>query len=328
MHGILEFLLHHGYLVLLVWVFAEQGGLPLPSIPLLLAAGTLAGTGRLNFEFALLCCLAGALTADTIWYRLGHTKGIKVLQLICKISLEPDSCVRRTEGLFEKQGARSLLFAKFLPGLNTVATPLAGIFHMRFRKFILFDTLGALLWAGTFLATGYIFSGQIEEIASYSERLGGGLFVLVIGALAAYILYKFAARQKFLRDLRISRISVEDLKKKIDDGEQLTIVDLRHSLDFEADPEWIPGAFRMDAGELREKADPLPNAREVILYCTCPNEATSASVALLLRKKGIKHIRPLKGGLDAWRERGYPVEKNAAKAASGGLTVTLVTPAR
>jgi membrane protein DedA with SNARE-associated domain len=268
MHGLLEFIVRHGYLVLLAWVFAEQAGIPIPSLPLLLAAGALAGAGKLNFTVALLVCLLAAVSADTIWYELGRKKGIKILQLLCRISLEPDSCVRRTEGLFEKQGARSLLFAKFLPGLNTVATPLAGIFHMRPRKFLLFDGLGSLLWAGTFLGVGYVFSGQIGRIAEQSERLGRGLFVLLIALLAAYILYKFTARQKFLRDLRIARISVDDLKKRIDDGEDLTIFDLRHSLDFEADPETIPGAFRMDSSELQEKGDTLPRDREVILYCT------------------------------------------------------------
>jgi membrane protein DedA with SNARE-associated domain len=268
MHGMLEFLFRHGYLVLLAWVFGEQGGLPIPSIPLLLAAGALAGTGRLNLFVALLCCLTAALAADTIWYQLGRTQGIKVLQFLCRISLEPDSCVRRTEGIFEKQGARSLLFAKFLPGLNTVATPLAGIFHMRFRKFLLFDALGCLLWAGTFLGIGFIFSGEIEKIAEHAERLGGGLFVILIAALGAYIVYKYLARQKFLRDLRVARISVEELKQKIDEGEELAIVDLRHSLDFEADPETIPGAFRMDSSELQDKTDRLPHDREVILYCT------------------------------------------------------------
>jgi membrane protein DedA with SNARE-associated domain/rhodanese-related sulfurtransferase len=314
MHEMLDFLFRHGYLVLLLWVFAEQAGVPIPSIPLLLAAGALAGAGRMNFAWALLICMVAALAADTIWYQLGRIRGIRVLRLICRISLEPDSCVRRTEGLFEKRGARTLLFSKFVPGLNTVATPLAGIVQMRLPKFLLFDALGSLFWAGSFLATGYIFSDQIELIAQQAARLGSGLFVLIVGALASYILYKYVARQKFLRELRISRISVEDLKRKIDDGEELTIVDLRGSVDFEADPEWIPGAFRIDSRELKEKTDRLPHNREVILYCTCPNEATSASVALLLRKKGIKHIRPLKGGLDAWRERGYPLETNPVAA--------------
>lgn len=268
MHKIIEFLLHHGYVVLLGWVFAEQVGLPLPSFPLLLAAGALAGSHQLNFLFCLLVCMVAAVVADSIWYELGRLKGIKILQLLCKISLEPDSCVRRTEGVFSKQGARSLLIAKFLPGLGTVAPPLAGIFHMRPRRFLLFDALGSLLWAGSILGLGYAFSGEIERIAEHAAALGSWLVVILLGILAGYITYKSVARQRFLRQLRISRISVQELKEKIDAREELVIVDLRHSLDFEADPETIPGAFRMDAKELEEKTDRLPHDREVILYCT------------------------------------------------------------
>jgi membrane protein DedA with SNARE-associated domain len=268
MHATLEFLLHHGYFVLLAWVFAEQLGLPVPSLPLLLAAGALAGTGHLNFFAALLTSVLAAVSADAIWYELGRLKGIKVLQFLCKVSLEPDSCVRRTEGVFSKQGAHSLLVAKFVPGLGTVAAPLAGIFHMRPSRFVLFDVGGSFLWAGSFLGLGYLFSGQIEHIAEHAAFLGGRLLVILICALAAYIIYKWIARRRFIRELRISRITVQELKKKIDDGEDLVIVDLRHSMDFEADPETIPGAFRMDAAELQEKTDRLPLDREVILYCT------------------------------------------------------------
>jgi rhodanese-related sulfurtransferase len=178
---------------------------------------------------------------------------------------------------------------------------------MRLGRFLLYDVAGSTLWAGSFLLTGYIFSGQIEHIAARAASLGGGLLALIVGMLAGYILYKFIGRQRFLRQLRISRITVEELKGKMDDGEEVMVVDLRHPLDFEADPETIPGDFRIDAKELEEKSDRLPNDREVILYCTCPNEATSARLALLLRRQGIKHIRPLQGGLDAWRQQGYPV---------------------
>ena len=268
MHSVLEFLLHHGYAVLLAWVFAEQIGLPVPSVPILLAAGALAGSGRFNFAGSIFLSLFACLLADSSWYALGRVRGIKVLQLLCKISLEPDSCVRRTEGLFAKQGARSLVFAKFVPGLGTVAPPLAGIFHMRPSRFLLFDTFGALLWSSLYVGLGYIFSGEIERIAEHAFHLGSGLGVLVIGGLAAYIAYKFIARQRFLRELRIARITVDELKKKIDAGEELVIVDLRHSLDFEADPHTIPGAFRMDAKDLEEKDDRLPRDRDVVLYCT------------------------------------------------------------
>ena len=268
MHRTLEFLLHHGYVLLLGWVFAEQMGLPIPSMPLLLAAGALAGTGHLSFFASLFYVVFAALVADSIWYELGRRKGIRILQFLCKISLEPDSCVRRTEGVFSKQGARSLLLAKFLPGLGTVAPPLAGIFHMRPRRFLLFDAAGSLLWSGTFLGLGFVFSGEIERVAEYLASLGGWLLVLLLAAFAAYLAKKFVARQRFLRELRISRITVDELKQKIDAREELVIVDLRHSVDFEADPETIPGAFRMDSKELEEKDDRLPRDREVILYCT------------------------------------------------------------
>jgi membrane protein DedA with SNARE-associated domain len=268
MHRAFEFLIHHGYVVLLVWVFAEQVGIPIPAMPLLLAAGALAGTGNLSFFTSVFCAVLGAVAADTIWFQLGRRKGIKVLQLLCRISLEPDSCVRRTEGIFSKQGARSLLVAKFIPGLGIVTPPLAGIFHMRSRRFLLFDTMGSLLWAGAFTGLGYVFSGQIELVADRLASLGGWLVVLIVGALAAYISYKFMVRQRFLRELRIARITVDELKQKIDSGEDLVIVDLRHSLDFEAEPETIPGAMHMDAKELEEKNDRLPRDREVILYCT------------------------------------------------------------
>ena len=268
MSTILDTLLRHGYLFLAAWVFVEQAGLPLPSLPILLAAGALCGTGRMNFAAALLCGVLATVVPDILWYELGRRKGIKVVQWLCRISLEPDSCVRRTEGLFEKQGARSLLFAKFLPGLNAVATPLAGIFQMRLRKFLLFDVAGASLWVGTYLGLGYLFSGQIERIAQHAAALGGWLLVLLASALAAYIVSKFLSRQKFIRNLRVSRISVEELKEKIDAGEELSIVDLRHALDFEASPETIPGAIHLDSRALTEKSETLPRDREVVLYCT------------------------------------------------------------
>jgi membrane protein DedA with SNARE-associated domain len=268
MNNILEFLVRHGYVVLLGWVFVEQLGLPVPSVPLLLAAGALAGVGRMNILAALFITMFAALCADSLWYELGRIKGIAVLQLLCKISLEPDSCVRRTEGVFSRQGARSLIFAKFLPGVGAVAPPLAGVFHMRMARFMIFDSMGTLLWAGTFLGAGFIFSGQIEQIAAHLAYFGGHLGMVLLTAFALYIAYKFLARQRFIRALRIARITVSELKEKIDAGEEMVVVDLRHSVDFEADPQTIPGAFRMDAAELEEKNDRLPRDRDVILYCT------------------------------------------------------------
>jgi membrane protein DedA with SNARE-associated domain len=268
MHKTIEFVLRHGYLVLVTWVFAEQVGVPIPSMPILLAAGALAGRGHMNLAASLAWCVVAAVVADSIWFQLGRLKGVQVLRFLCRVSLEPDSCVRDTEDLFARRGARTLLVAKFLPGLNTVAPPLAGVVRMGAWRFLLFDALGTLLWAGTFLGLGYAFSDEIERIAERAESTGGWALVVLVAGLAGYIAYKIVRRQRLLRELRVARIGVDELKARIDSGESLVIVDLRHVLDVEADPETIPGAFRLDADELEERNDRLPRDREIILFCT------------------------------------------------------------
>jgi membrane protein DedA with SNARE-associated domain len=268
MNETLQFLARHGYSVVFVWVFGEQLGLPVPAVPLLLAAGALAGSGRMNLPAVTALAVVAAMASDSLWFQLGRRKGIKVLQLLCRISLEPDSCVRRTEGAFEKHGAKSLLIAKFVPGLNAAASPLAGIFHMSRARFLLFDALGAALWVGTFIGLGYLFANEIERVAGQALRLGGGLLAIVAAAFGGYIVWKFLKRRKFIRELRIARIQPEELKRKLDAGEDIVIVDLRHSMDFEADPETVPGAVHMDAGELDDYPDRIPRDREVVLYCT------------------------------------------------------------
>ncbi len=165
MHEIVAFLLQHGYTLLFLWVLLEQLGLPLPSAPILLAAGALSGTRQMYFSLALLYATLAAIISDVIWYEIGRRKGGAVLNLLCRISLEPDSCVRRTEGLYEKYGERSLLWAKFVPGLNTAAPPVAGMFGMPMGRFLIFDTMGSILWAGSFVGLGWIFSDQLEDVA-------------------------------------------------------------------------------------------------------------------------------------------------------------------
>ena len=268
MNESIGFLVRHGYAVLFAWVFAEQIGLPLPAAPLLLAAGALAGAGRLSLAAAMGLAIFAALLSDVLWYELGRQRGIQVLQLLCRISLEPDSCVRRTENVFARHGARSLLLAKFVPGLNTAAPPLAGIFRMRLPRFLFFDALGAVLWVSVFIGLGYLFSNQLERIGSHALTLGTWLLAILLSALAGYIAWKYFKRQRFLRELRVARITPEELKRKLDAGEDVVIVDLRHSLDFEGEPQTIPGAFRVEASELGEIHEHIPRDREVVLYCT------------------------------------------------------------
>jgi membrane protein DedA with SNARE-associated domain/rhodanese-related sulfurtransferase len=304
-----QFLINHGYVLLLGWVFAEQAGIPVPAAPLLLAAGALCALHQLNPLIAIALPVMATLTADFLWYELGRRKGVRVLQFLCKVSLEPDSCVRRTENVFAKHGARSLLVAKFIPGLNTAAQPLAGIFRMRYGRFLLFDAAGAFLYVGVFFGLGFAFSGELERIIAAASQLGKGFLVIVVAAFVSWIGFKYIRRKRFIRQLRIDRINSDELKRKLDAGEEVVIVDLRGSLDFEAEPAMIPGAVHLDVADLEHVTEQLAAAPEVILYCNCPNEVTSARMALLLRRKGVNKIRPLTGGLDGWRRQGYPVSE-------------------
>jgi membrane protein DedA with SNARE-associated domain len=262
------YLLQHGYVVLFAWVAAEQFALPVPSEPVLLAAGALAGAGLLNLPFVITVGVAAALLSDVIWYEIGRVRGSQVTRLLCRISLEPDSCVRRSQELFARYGGRSLLVAKFVPGLNTVAQPLAGILGMRRSRFLLVDALGALLWTGAYVGLGYLLSDYVERVAAYAQLLGPWLFGVAFGGLALYIAGKYIRRQRFIRRLRIARITPVELKRRLDTGEALMIVDLRHSLDFDADPVVVPGAVHLSPEELEQRSQDIPRDREVILYCT------------------------------------------------------------
>ncbi len=268
MDDVFRFLVQHGYAVLFVWVAAEQIGFPLPAIPLLLAGGALAGAGRLNLGLVIGSAVLASLVSDMAWYEVGRRKGMKVLNLLCRMSLEPDSCVRRTEDIFARHGVRSLLVAKFVPGLSTAAPPLAGIFRMRRLRFVLFNGAGAVIWAGVFAGLGLLFSDQLERLAGQVARLGAWLAAILMGGLIAYILWKYVNRQRFLRRLRIARITPEELKQKLDAGEEMMIVDLRHSMDFEAEPHVIPGAMRLSADDLDGRHHEIPRDRDIILYCT------------------------------------------------------------
>jgi len=264
----MESLVRYGYLVIFGAVFAEQIGLPFPSEPFLLAGGGLAGSGRLSLVVAIGLAAIASLIGDTVWYWLGRTRGPRVMTWLCRMSLEPDSCVRKTEEAFVRNGARSLLLAKFVPGLNTMAPPLAGIIGMRLGRFLLFDTLGALLYLGSFILLGFIFSDQIEQVAVRIANLGFWALLIVVGALAAYIVWKYIQRRRFIHSLRIARISPEELKRKIDSGEEVVVVDLRGSLDFEADSRTIPSAIRLAPDRIEEEHGQIPRDREIVLFCT------------------------------------------------------------
>ena len=268
MHDTLQFLVKHGYLVLFASVLAQQLGVPLPSTPFIIAAGALAYSGGLNWAVVLLLACSAALIADFVWYEIGRIRGTRVLQLLCRISLEPDYCVRRTENTFARHGATTLVVGKLIPGVSTLATPMAGVYGFSRFRFLFFDGLGVLLWIGTFELLGYLFSDQLEDVVSYASRFGGLLFVLLVGGLLGYVGWKYAQRRRFLRSLRIARVTPEELKSELDAGADLAIIDLRHALDYEAEPRILPGAIRLPAEEIEQRGKELPHGRTLILYCS------------------------------------------------------------
>lgn len=308
----IRFLLRHGYAVLFLGVSAEQIGLPVPAVPVLLAMGALSGSGEFSPAVALPLAVAGCLVGDLSWYELGRRRGRRILKLLCRISLEPDFCIRRAEEAFSRRGPKVLLFSKFVPGLSLVAPPLAAMFRMGLRRFLVWDAAGSLIWAGAFLGAGFLFRVQIEQVGTLLLRLGTQVFVLLAFALAFYVVWKVALRWRFFRRLRVARITPEELNGKMESGEDVTVVDLRHPLEFDIDRVKVPGALHLRPEELDSRHHEIPRDRDVVLYCTCPNEATSAMMTLRLHRLGITRVRPLSGGFDAWIEGGFPLETKTA----------------
>ena len=268
MHETIQFLIRHGYALLFFWILFEQLGLPIPAAPLLIAAGVLAGVGQLDLALVLGVALIASLLSDHVWYQIGYHRGRKVLSLLCRISLDPDSCVRKTQKIFTRHGVRSLLVAKFIPGMTALAPPLAGVFRMPRLRFLLFDGLGAFFWVGIFISVGYLFSHQIEHLAADTSGMGPWIGLVVPGCLAGYIVWKYIQRQRFLHQLAIARVTPEEVKQRLDAGEALLILDMRDALEFEAEPYTLPGAFYLPMEQLDEEHHKIPRDRDIVLYCT------------------------------------------------------------
>ena len=264
----LQFVVQHGYLLLFFWVLAEQAGLPIPAAPLLLAAGALAGQHQLNFALIVLVAATGSLGSDAFWDFFGRRKGPIVLNFLCKIALEPDSCVRRTESTFTRFGIQTLLICKFIPGLNTAAPALAATAGIPLAQFLLVDWFGALLWSSAFAGLGLAFSKQLDRVAHDIAQFGSWTLLLIVAGIGGYIAYKFYERRRFLKQVAGVRITPEELKGKLDVGEALTIIDLRHPLDLLPDPHTLPGALRISPEELERRHNEITRDGEIVLFCT------------------------------------------------------------
>jgi membrane protein DedA with SNARE-associated domain/rhodanese-related sulfurtransferase len=301
-------LLVYGYLLLFAWVLVEQFGIPLPATPVLLAAGALSAQRQLSFPLALAAALAASLIADTAWFFIGRRYGHHVLRLLCKLSLEPAICVRRTTDSFGRRRRFTLMFAKFVPGLATLAPPVAGQNGMGYASFLLFDGIGATLWIGTLLAAGRFFGDLLKRdpsLLDWAGRFSGAL--LVLGVLGFFVA-RLIRQRMVLNKLEAARLEPQELKRQLDAGTDHFIVDLRHPLELLADPFTLPGALHFSPDALAARHHEIPRDRDIVLFCTCPSEATAAKTAMTLHKLGIDRVRPLRGGYDEWKRLGFPLD--------------------
>jgi membrane protein DedA with SNARE-associated domain/rhodanese-related sulfurtransferase len=299
----------YGLAVVFGNVLLEQLGVPLPAIPTLVVAGAMAISGKLSLFAVVATAMIACVLADGVWYLAGRYFGNRVMKTLCRISLTPDSCVSQTQLSFERWGSNALIIAKFVPGLSLVAPPLAGATGIGWVRYLLFNTLGTALWVGAAVGGGVLLGPEIERLLDYAAEFGT-VAILVLGLLLiAYIAYKWWERRAFYSMLRMARISVDELYRLMDAGHAPLVVDVRSPTARAMQPRSIPGALHVTLQSSPEHLKDLPRDREIVVYCTCPNEASAARVAKMLLDAGFRHVRPLLGGLDAWIAAGHPVQE-------------------
>ena len=308
-HQFFSVLSQNGLAVVAINVLLNQIGLPVPVVPTLVLAGAIAANGQLPLGWLFLAAVGACVVADCIWYGIGQRYGIRVLKVLCRISLEPDSCVSETESQFDRWGVNSLVVAKFVPGWATIAPPLAGAMRIGWPRFVGLSALAAVLWAGAWLVAGVLFNTQIERLLIRLDQVGSIALAAGVGLLTAYVGYKWWERRRFYQMLRMARISVAELNELIQSGAAPLIIDVRSPTARTLEPHWIPGALHISLPDVGVHLKDLPRDRDTILYCSCPSEASAARVAKILMNHGFKQVRPLHGGLDAWVAAGHAIER-------------------
>jgi membrane protein DedA with SNARE-associated domain len=258
----------YGLYVVFCIVLLEQLGAPIPAIPVLVIAGALAVNGDLNVLSVFAAALAGCLLGDGAWYVAGRLRGHRVLRLLCQLSLSPDSCVRGTESLFTRWGVGTLVVAKFIPGLSTIAPPLAGAIRLGPTTFIVFDGIGAVVWSAAAIAAGWIFHAEIDAVLTWMGRMGGYAAIIVTSLLAVYLGWRLWERYRFLANLRAARIAVSELYDLITGGHEPVVLDVRTPLARAADARSIPSAVAVHPDMPDEHLARIPRDREIIVYCS------------------------------------------------------------
>lgn len=268
MTTLVQYVLHYGIPLIFINVLLEQLGAPVPAVPALIVAGALSRDGKMSSTHILLAPISASLIADYMWFLLGRRYGYRILRTLCRISLSPDSCVRDTEARFERWGLKSLLIAKFIPGFSTVAPPLAGASGRTTIAFLLYDGIGALIWAGAAVAAGRAFHHAIDRLLAALESLGGWALIVVACLLIVIIAVKWAQRIHFIKQLRLARIQPEELKAMFDRGELPVVLDVRSSGARKHNPRSIPTAILWLMDDIDQQLGDLAPHQEVVLYCT------------------------------------------------------------
>ncbi len=308
-HEIILLITQYGLLLVFLNVLVEQVGVPVPAVPTLIVAGALAANGKLSLAGVVGVALVACLLGDLVWYVAGRRFGGGVMRTICRISLSPDSCVRQSEMRFQRWRGGILLVAKFIPGLSTVAPPLVGAMGLPLFTFLLLDGLGSLLWIVVAVTLGYAFASQIDGLLAALANAGTIALELLVGLLVLYIAIKWWQRQRLLRALRMARISVDELNLAMTGDDAPVVVDVRAEPGRVLDPRVIPGALLANPKHIGQVVRGLPPDRELVIYCSCPHEVSSATAAKLLMAAGYRRVRPLLGGLDAWVAAGYRTDQ-------------------
>ena len=292
----------YGVLIVFAIVLVEQFGLPIPAYPVLIVAGALSVDADVSWQLVWLVAVLACLICDLFWFRAGRFYGKRILRLLCKISLSPDSCVNQTEDRFRKFGVKSLLVSKFIPGFNTVAAPLSGAIGTDARIFVVYSLTGAALWSGTGILLGAMFHDSVDGVLDSLSTFGSTALVVVAGVLALFIAFKYAQRLRQRARSAMERIDVADLLALIDEGHDPLIIDAR-SLSAQQMEAAIPGALVYKACKPEHLMASLDRERHIVVYCSCPNDVTAAEVARQFVANGFHRARPLKGGLEAWNGR-------------------------
>ena len=283
-------------------VLLQQIGLPLPAVPTLMLAGSLAATpGSLGLVLA--AAIVASVIADWVWYAAGKAFGYRVLAGLCKLSLNPASCVSQTEARFLRWGISSLVIAKFIPGFSTVAPPIAGALRMRLPGFLLAAAAGASLWAGLALAAGWLMRDAVQAAMSSLEQRLGQSTPIVLGVIWIWLCWKLWQNYRFKKFSSIPHITVDELITAMNGESRPLLLDLRGAtMIAETGP--IPGAVVAEHDFLRDAVGDWPKHRPIVTLCACPEDAGAIQAARRLREDGYQSVRPLAGGYDAWMAAG------------------------